>query len=53
MVAQIIDEKTTVWADTFSGLPLRVDVNGERHEFQNPVYNRVEDADVGFVDRES
>lgn len=48
-----VNKDVSMWVDTFSGLPLRVDVNGERHEFQNPVYNRVEDADVGFVEREN
>src|SRR3989344_1005159 len=41
-----------MWLDLFSGLPLRVEVDGQRHEFQDPNFNRVEDQDVRFLERE-
>jgi len=41
-----------MWIDTYYGLPLRVEVGPERHEFQEIVFNAVEDAEVSFVERE-
>lgn len=47
-----VNEDIFMWVDVFSGLPLRVDVGGERHEFDVPVFNRVEDDDVKFTEKQ-
>ena len=49
----LANENITLWMDTFYGLPLRVDVGSERHEFQEPIFNSVEDDDVRFLEREN
>lgn len=45
-----IDENTSLWVDTFFGVPLRVDAGDERHEFQNIAFNSVVDSEVQFVE---
>lgn len=47
-----VNQNISMWVDTFSGLPLRVDVGDERHEFGIPVFNRVEDDDVKFTEKQ-
>lgn len=42
----------TMWVDTFFGVPLRVDKDQERHEFQNPAFNSVTDEDVQYREKE-
>lgn len=45
-------EGVSLWVDSYYGIPLRVDVGDERHEFQNPLFNEVQDKDVQFIERE-
>src|SRR3989344_5397399 len=45
-------EGVSLWVDTYYGVPLRVDVGSERHEFQNPLFNGVQERDVQFVERD-
>jgi len=39
-----------LWLDTYYGVPLRVDVGTERHDYQNIIFNRVEDKGVQFTE---
>jgi len=41
-----------LWVDTYYGVPLRVDVGNERHEFQNLIFNRVQEKEVQFEERD-
>ncbi len=45
------DEGVSLWVDTYYGIPLRVDVGSERHEFQNIIINSVADGEVQFVEK--
>ncbi len=47
-----LDENVTLWVDTYFGVPLRVDNGQERYEFQNSIFNSVEEKDVQFIERE-
>ena len=47
-----VNQNISMWVDVFSGLPLRVDAGSERHEFDLPVFNRVEDDDVKFTEKQ-
>ncbi|MEK6863197.1 MAG: hypothetical protein AABW53_00705 [Nanoarchaeota archaeon] len=46
------NQEISMWVDIFSGLPLRVDAGDKRHEFDIPVFNRVEDDDVKFTEKQ-
>ena len=46
------NQEISMWVDIFSGLPLRVDAGDKRHEFENPVFNRVEDNEVQFTEKQ-
>lgn len=45
-------EGVHLWVDTYYGVPLRADVGSERHEFQNVLFNGVQDSDVQFIERD-
>lgn len=45
-------EGVDLWVDTFYGVPLRVDAEGVRYQFDNPLFNGVKDEEVGFVERD-
>ncbi len=45
-------EGVSLWVDTYYGVPLRVDAENERHEFQNALFNGVGEKDVGFIERD-
>ncbi|MDP3699176.1 MAG: hypothetical protein Q8R47_06350 [Nanoarchaeota archaeon] len=45
-------EGVSLWVDTYYGVPLRVDVGNERHEFQNVLFNGVQEKDVQFAERD-
>ena len=45
-------EGVSLWVDTYYGVPLRVDMGEERHEFQNILFNSIEDADVQFKEKD-
>jgi hypothetical protein len=47
-----LDGNVTMWVDTYYGIPLRVDNSQERHEFQNPLFNGVTDAEVQYMEKE-
>ncbi|MEK6939841.1 MAG: hypothetical protein AABX31_03875 [Nanoarchaeota archaeon] len=45
-------EGVSLWVDTYYGVPLRVDAGSERHEFQNALFNGVQDKGVQFGERD-
>jgi|SRR3989338_5834237 len=45
------DAGVGLWIDTYFGVPLRVDVGNERHEYQNIVFNSVADSEVQFIEK--
>ncbi|HLD79363.1 MAG TPA: hypothetical protein VJA18_02290 [Candidatus Nanoarchaeia archaeon] len=45
------NDDVLMWVDTYYGLPLRVEVGSERHEFEEFVFNAVKDEEVGWVER--
>jgi|GEM_PF-6562060 len=49
-VWQLRADGADLWTDTYFGVPLRVDLGNERHEYQNIVFNSVADSEVQFAE---
>ncbi|MEK6900110.1 MAG: hypothetical protein AABX05_03220 [Nanoarchaeota archaeon] len=41
-----------MWVETYYGVPLKIEKDGEVHEFQDPVFNDVTEAEVQFVEKD-
>jgi hypothetical protein len=41
----------TIWIESYYGIPLKVQIDGQDYEFRNPKFNNLDDNDVEFVVR--
>lgn len=45
-------EGIDLWVDTYYGVPLRVETGTERHDYQNVLFNSIEEKDVQFKEKD-